>query len=155
MLTMTKQIRLTQTGLDELKQELSHLKVQRLAVADKLKSAKELGDLSENSDWASAQDEYKFIENRIDEVEHILRNAKLIKPARGSKEVQLGSTVTVQNNGKKLTYSLVGSLESDPEKGKISDESLVGKALIGKQVGDTLDIKAPSGKTTYKIVKIS
>lgn len=154
-MAIKKGYHLTQTGLDELKKELADFKIRRLEVADKLKSAKELGDLSENSDWASAQDEFKFIEGRVAELEHILQHVQVIKAPKSSKEVQLGSSVTLQQNGKKMTYHLVGSLESDPAKGKISDESPIGKSLIGKAIGDTVDIKTPAGKTNYKIAKIS
>ena len=152
---MAKAIYLTKTGLEELKAELKDLKVRRLEVADKLKSAKEMGDLSENSDWASAQDEYKFIEGRLSEIEHVVRNAVIIKNPRGSKEVKLGSTVTLQVNGKKVTYTVVGSLESNPEEGKISDESPIGKQLLSKSIDDNVQIKSPAGSTTYKIVKIA
>lgn len=152
---MVKAVNLTKSGLDELTKELTELKIRRLENADKLKAAKDMGDLSENSDWVNAQDEYKFIEGRIDEVERVLNNYTLIKIPRTNKEVQLGSKVTVQQNGKKVLYYIVGSLESNPTDGKISENSPMGKSLLGKAVGESVDIKAPSGKTTYKIVKIS
>lgn len=152
---MAKNFHLTKEGLGELEKERDELKVRRLAVAEKLKAAKEMGDLSENSDWASAQDEYKFIEGRVDEIEHILQNATIIKSPKGTKVIQLGSTVTVQQNGKNFSYSIVGSLESNPEDGKISDESPIGKALMGKKVGESAQIKTPAGLSAFKITKIA
>src|SRR5688572_7598323 len=152
-MTISKTFHLTKDGIDELTAELETLKKRRLKVADKLRAAKEQGDLSENSDWAAAQDEFKFVDGRINEIEHILQNASVIKAPADSSKVVLGSKVDLQQDGKKLHYHLVGSLESNPEEGKISDASPIGKALMGKQVGDLVDIVVPSGKTTYKIVK--
>lgn len=152
---MAKNFHLTKEGVGELEKERDELKVRRLVVAEKLKAAKEMGDLSENSDWSSAQDEYKFIEGRLDEIEHVLQNATIIKSPKGTKVIQLGSTVTVQQNGKNFSYSIVGSLESNPEDGKISDESPIGKALMGKKVGESAQIKTPAGLSAFKITKIA
>jgi len=152
---MAKNFHLTKEGVNELEKERDELKVRRLVVAEKLKSAKEMGDLSENSDWASAQDEYKFIEGRLDEIEHILQNAIIIKSPKGTNVIQLGSRVTLQQNGKNYSYSIVGSLESNPEAGKISDESPIGKALMGKKVGENAQIKTPAGLSAFKITKIA
>lgn len=152
---MVKQYNLTQGGVDELKAELAELKQRRVAVAGRLKAAKELGDLSENSDWSDAQDEHKFVEGRIAEIERVLGNVRIIKDPKGNSEVQLGSTVHLKYDGKNLIYTIVGSLESDPDAGKISDESPIGKALLGKKLNDTVDIKTPGGTTSYTITKIS
>ncbi|MBI4101064.1 transcription elongation factor GreA [Candidatus Microgenomates bacterium] len=145
---------LTKAGVAELKHELEQLKRQRLTVAERLKVAKEQGDLTENSDWANAQDEYKYVESRIDEIQHILRNVIIIKKSR-SDVVLLGSQVELSTNGKKARYSIVGSLESNPEAGKISDDSPVGKALLGKKLGEAVAIKTRAGNIKYKITKIS
>lgn len=152
---MKKDYHLTQSGVDELKNELEDLKARRIIVAEKLKEAKDQGDLSENSDWANAQDEFKFVEGRVNEIEHILQNVKIITDSKKTDKVRLGSTVYLEQGSKKAEYSVVGSLESDPQSGKISDESPIGKALLGKAVGEMVDIVAPAGTTRYKIVKIT
>ena len=152
---MNKDYHLTQPGLDELKSELEELKIRRIDVANKLKEAKDQGDLSENSDWANAQDEFKFVEGRVNEIEHIIQNVKIITDSKKTDKVRLGSTVYLEQGSKKAEYSVVGSLESDPQNGKISDESPIGKALLGKTVGEMVDIVVPAGTTRYKIVKIT
>lgn len=152
---MNKDYHLTQAGLDELKSELEELKIRRIDVAEKLKEAKDQGDLSENSDWANAQDEFKFVEGRVNEIEHIIQNVKIITDSKKTDKVRLGSTVYLEQGNKKAEYSVVGSLESDPQSGKISDESPIGKALLGKAVGEMVDIVVPAGTTRYKIVKIT
>lgn len=149
-----KQFHLTESGVAELKKELAELKAKRLEVAERLKNAKEQLDLSENADWAAAQDDYKYTENRIDEIENILHNVVVIKGSNNSRLVQLGAKVKLAQDGKKLAYTLVGSLESNPSAGKISEDSPVGKALINKKVGDKVEIKVPSGIEIYKIAQI-
>ncbi len=151
----SKRYHLTQGGVDELQTELDGLKQRRLEVAQRLKSAKEQGDLAENSDWADAQDQYKFVENRIDEIEHILQNVEIIKDTNGSQAIQLGSKVEIRQNGKKLIFTIVGHLESNPQEQKISYHSPVGEALMGQKVGDNVPIKTPGGDYTYTITKIS
>jgi transcription elongation factor GreA len=157
IMNMTKDFYLTKGGVKELEAELEELKKQRFEVADKLKAAKEQGDLSENSDWSSAQDEFKFVDGRISEIEHILQNVTIITNNTQHKQVSLCAKVTLQAPGKKTsTYILVGSLEAQPDEGKISDESPVGRALLGKSIGDSVDISVPSGETTsYKLISIS
>jgi transcription elongation factor GreA len=154
IMAIKKEIRLTREGMDELKSELADLKKRRLEVAERLRAAKEQGDLSENADWSSAQDEHKFVEGRISELEHALQNAQLIKTARGN-AVQIGCRVTLQDGGAPITYHLVGSLESNPAEGKISDDSPLGKLLMGKKVGDSVDLARPTGSHSYKITKIA
>jgi len=152
---LKKDYHLTQDGLKELKEEQEQLEAQRKEVAAKLKAAKEQGDLSENSDWANAQDEFKFVEGRLNEIEHILQNVKIISNPRSKDQVSLGSSVELNHGGKKRNYILVGSLESNPEEGKISDESPIGKALLGKKVGEKVDITTPAGTTRYTVTKIT
>lgn len=151
-----KEYHLTSEGVEELKAELVELKQRRLEVAERLKEAKEQLDLTENSDWADAQDESKFIEGRIDEIEHVLRNATIIKSPGKSDAVQLGSKVLLKQNGnKKIEYTIVGSLEANPEAQKISEESPLGKALLGKKIGERVNLTTPAGENAYTVSKIS
>ncbi|MBI3983927.1 transcription elongation factor GreA [Candidatus Microgenomates bacterium] len=150
-----KQFHLTADGLAELEKELANLKSRRVEVAENLKEAREQGDLSENSAYATAQDEHKFVENRIDEITHILQNAEVIKNPQNAQNVVLGSTVELSHNGDKLRYTIVGSLEANPESGRLSEDSPVGQAVLGKKVGDSVEITVPSGTETYTISKIS
>lgn len=156
MVTTTRnKFHLTQEGLKELEAELAELKTKRLEVAERLKDAKEQLDLTENSDWADAQDEFKFVEGRINEIEHILRNYKIIKSDGKAQQVQLGNKIELRHNGKKVSYILVGHLESNPKEHKLSYHSPVGRALMGKQVGDSVTIKTPSGTHRYSITHIT
>lgn len=152
---MKKTFRLTQEGVDELKSEHAGLVAQRPQVADRIKHARELGDLSENAEYQSAREEQDRLEARISELEHVLQNAQIIKKPKGAGKVSLGSTVVLKDGGKPLTYQVVGTMEADPTAGKISDESPIGKALMGKVVGDKVEIKTPAGAHSYKVIEIS
>lgn len=153
---MVKKIyNLTQDGVDELKSEHAALVAQRPQVADRIKHARELGDLSENAEYQTAREEQDRLEARISELEHVLRNVKVIKKPKSDGQVRLGSSVTLKDGGKPLNYQVVGTMEADPAAGKISDESPIGIALLGKKVGDKVDIKTPAGAHTYKIIEIS
>jgi len=146
---------LTSERLAELKQELNELKTaKRAEVAERLKRAKELGDLSENSEYFEAREEQGQVEARIAEVEEMVKNASIISKTHQKGSVQIGSSVVVSKNGKNMTFAIVGSNETKPEEGKISNESPIGKALYGKKVGDEARVKAPSGEVSYKIVSI-
>lgn len=152
---MKKLFHLTQTGIDELKVELEALQQKRVVTAEAIKIARELGDLSENAEYQSARAEQERNDGRIDEIEHILANVEVIK-SNGSKKVGLGSTVNLKNSkGKELVLQVVGTIEADPLAKKISDESPIGKALLGKKEGEEVEIVTPSDKTTYKIHSIS
>jgi transcription elongation factor GreA len=151
---MKKLFHLTQAGIDELKAELEALKVRRVETAEAIKVARELGDLSENAEYQSARQEQERNDGRIDEIEHILANVEVIK-SKGSKQVGLGSTVTLKGGKKDLVLQVVGTIEADPLAKKISDESPIGKALLGKKEGDDVEIKTPSDTTTYKIASIA
>lgn len=152
---MKKFFRLTQEGVEELKTELDALIAQRAAVADRIKQARELGDLSENAEYQSAREEQDRLEARISELEHVVQNIKLIKKPKGNGEVKLGNTVHLKAaNGKTQQFELVGTMEADPMIGKISDESPLGKQLLGKKVGDKVVVKN-SPTVTYKITHIS
>ncbi len=152
---MNKKYSLTQTGVDELTKELESLIAERGPVAEKIKTAREFGDLSENAEYQTARQEQEKLESRITEVEHILQNVEIIKKPRGDSKVQLGSSVILKNDGKSKQFQVVGTVEADPLSGKISDESPIGQALLGKKLGDEVEIKTPSETTTYKITEIS
>jgi transcription elongation factor GreA len=152
---MKKLFRLTQSGVDELKSELQALIAKRGELADAIKTARELGDLAENAEYQSARADQDRSEARIAEIENILQNVEIIKKPNGGTKVQLGSTITLKNDGKTKTFQVVGTVEADPSSGKISDESPIGQALLGKKIGDAVEIKTPADTTTYKIVEIS
>ncbi len=145
----------TAEKLEELKAELNVLKTtKRMDVADRLKRAKELGDLSENSEYFEAREEQQWVETRISEIEDIIKNAIVITMTHGKGTVQIGATIDVEVKGKKFKYTIVGANEARPEAGMISNESPLGKAFIGKKAGDEVKIKIPAGEATYKILKI-
>lgn len=147
---MKKTVNLTKQGKADLEVELKELIGRRPAIAERLQTARAFGDLSENQEYSDARAEQKTVENRIAEIEEILKNAKIIRNASHSK-VAMGATVTVTLSGKKFTYSIVGPVEANPLEGKISDKSPIGQALIGKKVGDTYEL--PNGNKG-KIVTI-
>jgi transcription elongation factor GreA len=151
-----KQTFITEEGLEKLKQELDYLKnIKRNDVAERIAAAKELGDLSENAEYSEAKDEQSFIESRIIELESIVRSVKIIKKNRRTSVVQVGSNIEVENNGKTMKYSIVGSNEADPANGRISNESPLGKAFLGRKIGEEAEAIAPKGKIKFKILKIS
>jgi transcription elongation factor GreA len=152
---MKKLFRLTQAGVDELKTELDALIAKRANIADAIKTARELGDLAENAEYQSARAEQDRNETRISELENILQNVEIIKKPRGGNKVQLGSIVKLKNDGKAKEFQIVGTVEADPLEGKISDESPIGQALMGKQVGEAVEITTPHDVTAYKITDIS
>src|SRR4051812_36779185 len=137
---MKKLFRLTKEGIAELEAERVNLVAKRANIADAIKTARELGDLAENAEYQSARAEQERNETRIGEIEYILQNVELIKTPRGALKVQLGSRVTLENGSSKQ-FQVVGTVEADPLNGKISDESPIGKALIGKKVGEDVEIK--------------
>jgi len=155
------QVLITKEGLKKLKEELKQLKtVRRQEVAERLKEAISYGDLSENSEYEEAKNEQAFIEGRILELEQKIKNAKIITASdkSGKKTVIIGSSVTICQKGanaEKETFTIVGSTEADPFDKKISNESPVGKALIGSQKGDTVLVKAPNGETKYDVLTVS
>ena len=145
---------LTKDGIEELKNELKDLmENKRKEVAAALKEAKEFGDLSENTDWDDAKARQLFIEGRISEIDNILKHAKVIEGVSGD-TISVGSTVEVEIEDGSHTFKIVGSTEADPDKGKISDESPIGKALLGKKVGEHAEVEIPAGTTTYKIISV-
>lgn len=150
---MKKQFFLTKDGVSELKTELGGLTGQRAPIAERIKAAREFGDLAENAEYSSARQEQEKLESRIAEIEHILQNMEIIIKPKGDSKVQLGSTVKLKNNGTTKEFQVVGTVEADPLKGKISDESPIGKALMGKKLGEAVEITKAEG-ATYKIIEI-
>lgn len=153
---MKKQFLLTKEGVAELEQEHTELVGQRGEVAERIKTAREFGDLAENAEYSSARQEQERVEGRISEIENILQNVKVIKKPTGDSKVQVGSKVKLKNGGTSTTeFQVVGTVEADPLNGKISDESPMGQALLGKKVGDEVEITTPAETKTYKVVDIS
>jgi len=149
-----KLFRLTREGLEELKAEQANLIAKRADIADAIKTARELGDLAENAEYQSARADQDRNESRIADIEHILQNVEIIKGSKSDK-VSLGSQVTLNCNGKTKEFQVVGTVEADPLNGKISDESPIGQALLGKKVGEAVEIKTPAEISSYKIVSIA
>ena len=153
---MKKLFRLTKEGIEELKKEVAELIAERGPIAERIKTAREFGDLSENAEYSSARQEQEQTEARIAEIEHILLNVEVIKKPKGDSKVQLGSNVKLKSeDGKTKEFQVVGTVEADPLNGKISDESPIGQALIGKKENEDVEIKTPVETATYKIVDIS
>lgn len=150
-----KKIYLTQEGLDNLKKEYDELvNVKRPETVTELSNAREQGDLSENGAYTAAKEELAFIDGRIEELEMLIKQAVVIQDHHGDKTISLGSEVKIKVNGKEDIYHLVGEWEADPMEKKISHESPLGKALMGKGVGDDVEVDAPAGKMIYTIVSI-
>lgn len=146
---------LTSGRLEDLKKELNELKTtRRIEVADRLKRAKELGDLSENSEYVEAREEQSLVEARIFELEDMLKNAVVITKDGSGKNVQVGSTVVVERDGQSLTFLIVGSNESKPEAGFISNESPLGRSFLNRKAGEKVTIVTPKGEVVYKIVSV-
>lgn len=154
-----KKIYLTKDGLAEIQKEYDELtKKKRPEVLEMLSQARNQGDLSENAEYHAAKEELSFIDGRIDELEEMLKQVIIIeeKISKNGKKtvVDLGATVTLQVAGKKHVYTVVGEFEADPAVQKISDQSPLGKALIGKTIGDKVEVEAPAGKVAYTVVSI-
>lgn len=155
---MQKQVLLTDEGLKKLETELDELKtVKRKEIAEKIKVALSFGDLSENSEYDEAKNDQAMVEARIATIEAMLKNVKIIDESELSSEhVHIGSKVKVYDStfDETLTYQIVGSNEADPINGRISDESPVGRGLIGHSVGETIDVETPGGIEKYEILEI-
>ena len=155
---MDKKNILTYQGLKKLEDELENLKVvRRKEVSQKIKEAREQGDVSENAEYDAAKDEQRDIEARIEELEKILKNAEVVVEEEADLDkVSIGCSVKILDCEfeEELEYKIVGSTEANSLKGKISNESPVGKALLGKQVGDTVTVETPAGEFSYKVLSI-
>ena len=147
---------ISQDGLEKLKEELNELiSIRRPEVIDRITNARELGDLSENAEYHDARDEQSFIEGRIQELENLINNAVLVDNKKSSKIVSLGSTVHATcHDGSTYKYTIVGHSEADPTNGKISHESPLGRAFLGKKVGEFFELNVPAGKLKCKIENI-
>lgn len=154
-----KSFYMTEEGLEKLKNELEHLKTEkRKEVVERIKIARGFGDLSENSEYDAAKDEQAWVESRISQVEKMIRNAVIIEADAGNPDVvQLGKSVTFIElpDGEEETYKIVGSAEADPFEGKISNDSPMAKSLIGRQIGDQVNVQTPGGDIQVKIVSVS
>lgn len=145
---------LTKEKFEEFTKELAELKgKKRKEIAESLEYAKSLGDLSENAEYHEARDTQATIEDRIARLEELLKNAQIVS-GNHSDNVVVGSTVVVEKDGKKFTYTIVGSEESDVTTNKISMKSPFGQAILGKKKGENFSFKAPAGELTYKVVGI-
>lgn len=155
---MADEVLLTQEGYERLEKELNHLiHVKRREVAKRIKTAREFGDISENSEYDDAKNEQAFIEGRIKEIENMLRNARIVKDEEITGEsVTLGTTVRLEDKetGEIFSYTIVGSAEADPLNFKISNESPIGRAILGHKNGDIVKVEVPSGIMEYKILSI-
>jgi len=157
MSTIEQPIYITREGLKKLEEELEYLRtVKRAEVAQRLHDAMGEGDIDENAEYDDAKNEQSFVEGRILMLETMIKNAVIIKEgAKRRDQVALGSTVTiVEDGGEPETYHIVGSAEADPRQGRISNESPLGKALLGKRVGDRVTVNAPAGTLDFRIIAI-
>jgi len=155
---MSKKFIVTQDGLEKLKQDLEVLKTtKRREVADKIAEALKFGDLSENAEYHEAKDEQAALEGKILQLESQIKNAEVVSKVAGDNTVQVGSKVSLEDlvDKDKVEYEIVGSMEANVFDGKISNESPLGKSMIGKKKGDTVEFQAPGGQMSYKILKIS
>jgi transcription elongation factor GreA len=147
---------LSKDGLQKLRAELEDMiTVKRPEVADRIHDAKEHGDLTENAEYEDAKNEQAFVEGRIQTVEALIKNATLIDEHHSNDHVSIGSTVKVSGPDGSQTFTIVGSTEAKPTEGRISNESPVGRALLGKKKGESLTVLVPAGELAYKIVSIT
>ncbi len=151
---MKKQFQLTAEGIKELKAEMNELVSKRGEVAERIKTAREFGDLSENAEYSAARQEQERNEARIAEIDHVLKNAEVIKQPKKKDVVELGNEVELKNKDGVKKFTVVGSVEADPLAGKVSNESPIGKALLGKKVGEEVEIVTPAKTTKYKIQSV-
>ena len=155
---MADEVLLTEEGYENLEEELDYLvNEKRREVAKRIKVAREFGDISENSEYDDAKNEQAFVEGRIKEIQNMLKNAKVVHEDEVSdKTVNIGTSVKLRDkdSGEELSYTIVGSAESDPLNNKISNESPIGKAIIGHEVGEKVQVEVPSGIKTYEILLI-
>jgi transcription elongation factor GreA len=156
---MTEEVLLTKEGYEKISAEYDELvSVKRAEVAERIKEAREFGDISENAEYDAAKNEQAELEERITKLENMMRKAKIIEEGKSPRgKVNIGSKVTVKDTKTRKTqdFIIVGATEADPFEGKISNESKVGEGLIGAKVGDKVDIEAPKGKIRYEVISIN
>lgn len=151
---MKKEILLSASGLEKIKNELTELKARRKQVAERIRLAREFGDLSENSEYEDARNEQSFVEGRIEELQEMIANARVVSKNGSNDKAELGSLVTLKLDGDQFQYEIVGATESDPMNGKISVDSPLGYSLLGKVKGENVEITTPNGKTIYTVVEV-
>ena len=156
---MAEEVLLTREGLEKIKEEYDiAVSVTRAQVAERLKEARSFGDLSENAEYDAAKEEQAELEERINKLEAMMRNAKIIDEDEAlTDRVNVGNTVVLKEKGQdnEVTYQIVGSTETDPFQGRISNESAVGKALIGAAIGEVVEVEVPDGKIYYEVISIN
>lgn len=154
-MTTDQPIYLTPEGLTKIKNSHEELTTnKRRQIAERIRLAKELGDLSENAEYADAKDEQAFVEGKILELEHILKNAEVMAQPQSGGRIQIGSTVDVDSDSGSQVFTIVGHNEADPSKGLISHESPLGKAFMGRKEGENIHVTVPKGTRELKIVKV-
>lgn len=154
-MTSTQPLYTTEEGLRSLKKEYEELKIIKIPeINARIERAKEFGDLSENAEYEQAKDERAFAEGRLRELEDQIRRAVLFEARQGAGHITVGSTVVVSRDGKEIEYTIVGANEADPSKGKVSNESPLGGAFLGRRMGETVRVQTPSGESVYTVVKI-
>ncbi len=154
---MAEEVILTKEGKEELEKRLEYLKVtKRAEITERIKTAREFGDLSENAEYDAAKNEQAMIEGEIVEIEQKLKYAVIIKDTGKKGTISIGSKVDFTDNetGELLTYEIVGTTEADVESGRISNESPIGNALLGRKVGETVNVSAPAGVVSFTVKKI-
>ena len=144
---------ITEAGLEKLKDEHVNLQDKRPQVLERMTAAREQGDLSENAGYHAAKEELAFIDHRLRELKFLIRSADVIKASQKS-TIDLGSVVTLLTNGQAAVFTIVGNLEADPANGKLSQASPIGSALIGKKIGEEVEVEIPDGKIIYRITDI-
>ena len=146
---------LTKEGLEKLEKELDYLKKEKMPeIIERIARAKELGDLSENAEYQDAKDQQGFTAGRIVELEQLIRKAEIIEGGSDSSIVELGDSLTVKSELGEQSFTITGSNEADPSKGFISNESPLGRAFLGKSVGDKVIVQIPKGEMEYEIIKV-
>jgi transcription elongation factor GreA len=147
---------LSKEGLEQIRQELDQLvNVRRSEIAARIHEAKEHGDITENAEYEDAKNEQAFVEGRIQALSALVKNAVVIEENHSTTHVQIGSTVTIQSKDGKESFMIVGSAEAAPADGRISNESPVGRALLGRKKGDEVTVSVPAGDSKYKILSIT
>lgn len=155
MANYSRKFILTRDGLEDLRQEYNDLtRIKKPAIIERIQRAREFGDLAENSEYDAAKDEQSLLESRIAQLEEVLHKAQIVEEAQNSDIVVIGSTVVVEMNNEVHEFSIVGSFEADPAKSKISNESPVGKTLLGLRVGETIEVAVGPVKSIIKVLEI-
>jgi transcription elongation factor GreA len=150
-----KKYQITQDGYTKLEKELEELtKKKRPKAITRLQTARAMGDLSENSEYTAAKEDLAFIEGRIQELEELMKNAQIVSHLSDSTLIDVGCSVTVEKDGEKVNYFIVGEFEANPMENKLSHSSPIGKALLGKKIGELVSVEVPAGKLVYKILDI-